>query len=39
MIKSTHEKKVASPSVFMDQAMGRHVTVKLNNDSEYRGSN
>jgi small nuclear ribonucleoprotein (snRNP)-like protein len=38
MISTTNEhKKVASPVVFMDQAMGRHITVKLTNDSEYRG--
>ena len=40
MNKTTHEpiiKKVPSPSQFLEQALGRPVTVKLTNDSEYRG--
>lgn len=30
-------KKVPSPAEFLKQAFGRQVTVKLSNDTEYRG--
>jgi hypothetical protein len=39
MNKSTQEvKKVASPAQFLNQAFGRHVSVKLTNDTEYKGN-
>jgi small nuclear ribonucleoprotein (snRNP)-like protein len=35
--KEAIAKKVPSPGEFLKQAFGRQVTVKLNNDVEYRG--
>jgi small nuclear ribonucleoprotein (snRNP)-like protein len=36
--KNMSGKKIPSPGEFLKQAFGREVTVKLNNDVEYRGS-
>lgn len=32
-------KKTPSPAEFLSQAVGRKVSVKLNNNNEYKGTN
>jgi hypothetical protein len=36
-VDSITHKKVPSPSEFLKQAVGRKVTVKLNNNTKYTG--